>query len=472
MNISSPKAPRSSHHRSSSTRTSPRSSPRHDRVRPLTFGAQDGPTQPPLAPQNLRDQRDETFNVDGGAAILEAGGETYQPPIAPAGRRRFVGGFIGGVRKAWQQRNRDAGAGDAEGLVAYPEPAVVHEEETQYEAVPRAEPEYAYSAPPVSQGQYAASSPPDARLAAVSPPQGHYTSPAQQYAEVGPAAPEGRYAASSPPDARLAAVSPPQVHYASPTSPYNDVGPEADYPERAPHQRQESSSSTSETAHATTQEHYEGTTIVNHEMQMQLGSPQLVEPQPGSDYAKMSDGSSFGGSYLGRLARFIQTVNALPWIAPERVTVDYIPGRARQQSQHAPDTPMARSRKPVRRRTTVSWYNSNVPQQGGAVDLLSGASSTPLDEFAQAKPLYGEEGKYTPPPPAMRGIGMASAPPPPQPQPRINRVPVPQYDPEAGDTYYEQQPRYPNGGYVPYEQLDPQAQTYTMSSVNSVLPPR
>ncbi|KAJ7044953.1 hypothetical protein C8F04DRAFT_519854 [Mycena alexandri] len=449
MHISSPRAPRSSHHRASSTRTSPRASPRQDRVRP--FGGHDGPKQPnyeapqqaPLVPENLDDARD-TFNVDPGVGILEAGGETYQPAIAPAGRHRFVGGFIGGMRKAWQ-RNRGPGEG-----IAFPEPAVVHEEETQYESVPRAEPEVQYAAPE-PEFPYAAPSP-NARHAP-SPPQVHYATSAQ---------------------------------YATPAVRYADAGPEVEYPEREPHRRQESSSSTSETAHATTQEHYEGTTIVNHEPN-QLGSPEFVEPQPGSDYAKMGSPprseASFG-SYLTRVHRFFQTVNQLPWIAPDRVTVDYIPGKARQQ---AAQEPTARSRSRSVRRTTVTWYNSNVPQ--GSVDLLSGASThTPLDEFAQAKPLYGEgaEAKYASNTPAgqpamafaSRGAGMASMPPP-QPQPgRPHRVPVPQYDPEAGDPesergggYYE--PRYPNG-YVPYEQLDPaqMAQTYTGSSVNSALPPR
>ncbi|KAJ7750360.1 hypothetical protein B0H16DRAFT_1536672 [Mycena metata] len=454
MNISSPKAPRSSHHRSSSTRTSPRTSPRQDRVRP--FGGHDGPRQPnyevpqqaPLVPENLNDDRD-AFNVDPGVGVLEAGGETYQPAIAPAGRHRFVGGFIGGMRKALQ-RNRGPGDG-----IAFPEPAVVHEEETQYESVPRAEPEPHYAAPS---------------------PEVHYPAPS----------PEGR-----------TAPSPPQVHYAtsaqyaSPAVQYADVGPDAEYPERQPHHRQESSSSTSETAHATTQEHYEGTTIVNHDPN-QLGTPQFVEPQPGSDYAKMDSPRSEAsfGSYLTRVHHFFQTVNKLPWIAPDRVTVDYIPGRARQQAaQESPSHLRPRSRSRPVRRTTVSWYNSNIPQ--GSIDLLSGGSThTPLDEFAQAKPLYAAA-KYVPNTPAGQpamafasgGAGMASMPPPPpqpQPQPdRPRRVPVPQYDPEAGDPesergggYYE--PRYPNG-YVPYDQLDPaqrMVQTYTGSSVNSALPPR
>jgi hypothetical protein len=217
----------------------------------------------------------------------------------------------------------------------------------------------------------------------------------------------------------------------------------------------------------------------------QIGSPQYVEPQPGSDYAKMDSPprseASFG-SYMTRIHCFFQTINDLPWVAPDRVTVDYIPGKARQA-----DGPTPR-RRPARR-PIISWYNSNIPQ--GSIDLLSeGATNSPLVQFPEAKPAtpmagYANVGYANnipviiscggppPPPMASRSRGMAS-----QPQSarlHPHRVPVPHYNPfpepeptpeevEPDDGYYS--PRYPNG-YVPYEQLDPaqrMAQTYTGSS--------
>ncbi|KAJ7146242.1 hypothetical protein C8R44DRAFT_756954 [Mycena epipterygia] len=447
MQISSPRAPRSSHHRSSSTRTSPRTSPRHDRVRP--FGGHrpnqpnyDNPPQPALVPENLNDNGD-VFNVDPAAATLEAGGETYQEPVEPAGRRRFVGGFVGGLRKA-MQRNR----GPVDEGVAYPEPAVVHEEERQYESVPAGEPEIyaadAQYASSMSSPRYAS---PDVQYA----PDPRYASPNVQYALA------TRYASSDAPapDTRYATTSPDTQYRRS--------------EERQPHHRQESSYSTSETAHVT----YEGTTVVNHDMV--IGSPELHEPEPGSDYAKMDSPprseASFG-SYLTRVHRFFQTVNNLPWVAPDRVTVDYIPGRARQ----AHGLPTARPR--PARRPVISWYNPNAPQN--SIDLLSSVSS-PLTEFPQTQPMpmpvpitapttrYPENGHANnvsaaePPPMAAATRGLASV--------RPHRVPVPPLSPDLEPGYAE--PRYPNGGYVPYDRLDPahMPRMFTGSSMASALPP-
>ncbi|KAF7347416.1 hypothetical protein MVEN_01497500 [Mycena venus] len=446
IRISSPRAPRSSHHRSSSTRTSPR---QRDRVRSVGGNSSnqpnyDGSKQPALVPENLNDDRD-TFNVDPTSGTLEAGGETYQPHIEPAGRRNFVGGFIGGMRKALQRNNNRM---PPEQGIAYPEPAVVHEEETQYEPVPRTEPE----------------------MQPVGP------IPGTPY--IPPPLSDGRRTASS------------EVHYAADPAQYTSVAADEEYPEREPHRRQESSSSYSETVHAaTTQEHYEGTTIVNHDMVLaaQLGSPEYVEPQPASDYAKMDSPprseASFG-SYLTRLHRFFQTINDMPWIAPDRVTVDYIPGKARQQTQGPTPRPRP-ARRPI-----ISWYNSNVPQ--GSIDLLSsGTPTSHLAEFPQAKAMVmaTPSARYTdvvyannipvpttpagPPPmahtPTARDTGTPTRP---------RRVPVPQLSPDLAaatvaadeDPFYS--PRYPNG-YVPYDQLSGEmTQTYTGSSgAPSILPP-
>ncbi|KAJ7292824.1 hypothetical protein C8J57DRAFT_1490311 [Mycena rebaudengoi] len=417
VHISSPRAPRASHARSSS-----RSSPRQDRTQ--RFGGYrpnqpnyEGDVHPPaLVPENLHEDND-TFNVDPTAAVLESGGETYQAPVERAGRRNFVGGFVFGLRKA-MQRNR--GPQEAGGQNHHDAPIILESPpgENQYESIPRGDPE--------------------AEAAGMQP---QYSTPA----------------------------------------------PES-------HRRQESSTSTSETVHAT-QEHYEGTTVVNHEPMLpgdQSNIPVLVEPQPGSDYAKMSPPRSEAsfGSYLTRIHKVIQAFNDLPWIATDRVTVDYVPGKARSDS---PGPRSSGARRPI-----LSWYNPNAPQDG-IVDLLSSGTSSslppnsPLEySIPTATPTaqYPNSGVYANnlpvhtvspgPPMASRTRGITSR------SSRPRRVPIPQYDPaltpnqadaSVPDTaYYTHTPQYPRGGYVPYEQQPGygpnMVQMFTGSSVASAaLPP-
>lgn len=131
----------------------------------------------------------------------------------------------------------------------------------------------------------------------------------------------------------------------------------------------------SETAHETleTDDTHDGeTTAVDHEMPPvvpELGSPVYIEPQPGSDYAKMEGAPSVSNasfaSYMSRVQKFFHDINELPWVA-ERVTVDYIPGESRRH--RAPLRPVVR---PV-----LSWYGGR-PHSGhpGPVDLFSESSS-------------------------------------------------------------------------------------------------
>ncbi|KAK7063798.1 hypothetical protein R3P38DRAFT_2820413 [Favolaschia claudopus] len=478
LEISSPRAPRSSHHRSSSTRTSPRQRDRRSGShRPQQSSYAGSPTLPAAVPENLGDP--DAFDVHPTSAALGVTNDTYQPPIEPAGKNRLMGGIVGGLRKAWQRNRAGPPPPPGEGI-AYPQPAVVHEEETQYEPVPRtpeletmqyaspgpvADTPYTYTTAPISEGGHPALETP--RVG-----HGHGT---EQYA---PVATDAEY----------------------PPSPE----PERDSHSRHSHHRHESSSATSETAHATTQEHFDGTTMVNHgDLAMQIGSPEFVEPQPASDYAKMDSPprseASFG-SYLSRVHRFFQHINDLPWIAPDRVTVDYVPGRARQiQGGGDGDLdvdglqPTLRRNRPARK-PIISWYNSNIPQ--GSIDLLSSGSPpmSYLGEFPQAKGMgMTPSMRYTDTVYANNMPLAAAAspvPPPPRAQPdlasqrtptRPRRVPVPEFSPQptAAGTMAEDvddplySPRYPGGGYVPYDQLRGQvAQTYTGSSVNSALPPQ
>ncbi|KAJ7103068.1 hypothetical protein B0H15DRAFT_810827 [Mycena belliarum] len=504
-------APQSPHQAQSPYRS--QQSPQQERTLPFGGHRPNQPnyeqTTPALVPENLRepgagpDGGADVFNVDSTAGVLAAAGETYQAPVAPAGRRRFVGGFMSGLRRALGRK--DAGDVEREGHVArdpyayaegdagvrMPEPAVVPAGEREYE--------------PVSPGPQT----PERYDGAAAAAEVRYATPT----------PEGRYAA----EARYGTPTPgarsPQAHYAprDAQTPYASPRPDADAqypstpradtqypadttypaaPSRENHERHESSSSASETAHAT-HEQYDGTTVVHHDMippDAYYGSPPYVEPPLGSDYAKLSPPRSDAslGSYLARLARFIARVNALPWIAPERVTVDYVPGRARREylQQHAHARPGG-----ARRSAMISWYNSNAPQ--GSLDMLSGGTTfTPLTEFAQARPLAGADpavaapvarypktaphldpdvvyannrpmaggGGAEPPPPARSVESAASATP-----GRPRRVPAPPVSPDllaAGHGHHE--PRYPNGGYVPYEhQPVPMGQVYAASSVGS-----
>ncbi|KAF7302958.1 hypothetical protein MKEN_01258400 [Mycena kentingensis (nom. inval.)] len=475
--ISSPKSPRSTHRRSSSTQ----SSPRHNRVRshhsprstrnpppeqdlhPPGRPNYDGPPQPGFVPDNLH-ETEGLFTADPTTGAFAAGGDEHQPEVPPAGSgrgRRFVGGFVGSLKKkAWRQRGRPD---DPEALVAYPAPVVVHDGERQYAAVPGGDPD-----------------------------ERRYASP-ERYASPVPEA------ATSAHNAELYPIV--ERHYAE------------EYEQAPGHERKQSSTST-DTMHQT-QEHYEGTTIVNHEPVM-YGSPPYVEPQPGPDYAKIEPPPSEAsfGSYLARAQRFLKSVNDLPWIAQDRVTVDYIPKGAREQMAQeeamsnigSPMPPPApRPRSGVARRTTVSWYNSQ-----GPIDLLAGSSPRPLNEFGQPMPKEGFVPAHIPQVPPTQypytspGAGtatygtntpilVAATPPRPSPKPMVGalgpntprsgpgtprRVPPPRYDPDfdgppgTGTYRMPGSPRYAMGGYIPHEQLQahgmPQAQSYAASTVSSM----
>ncbi|KAF8882232.1 hypothetical protein BD779DRAFT_1543527 [Infundibulicybe gibba] len=136
-------------------------------------------------------------------------------------------------------------------------------------------------------------------------------------------------------------------------------------------------SSTSDTIHGVTEDTHDGTTAVSHEVlppPLPIGSPISIEPQLAPDYAKMptpppSDASF--GVYMSRVQRFFHRINSLPWVANERVTVDYIPPR--REPKRIPRTrPVTRSSN----RAVFSWYN-NQHHQAASLDLLSSLTSSP-----------------------------------------------------------------------------------------------
>ncbi|KAF8238990.1 hypothetical protein L208DRAFT_1374902 [Tricholoma matsutake] len=111
-----------------------------------------------------------------------------------------------------------------------------------------------------------------------------------------------------------------------------------------------------------------------------MGSPVFVEPEPGSDYAKMDSptptpSTASLASYLSRVRKFFQELNDLPWVASERVTVDYYPSRS-QRAARRRSTVHARSPlPPPPQRPVISWYDTNNPAHQGLVDLFSSSSS-------------------------------------------------------------------------------------------------
>ncbi|KAF8076683.1 hypothetical protein FPV67DRAFT_1472311 [Lyophyllum atratum] len=115
--------------------------------------------------------------------------------------------------------------------------------------------------------------------------------------------------------------------------------------------------SSSHTAHESieTGTHDDDITAVEHErvpVGEVIGSPVYVEPQPGSDYAKMDSprrSITSLASYASRIQKFFRDLNDLPWVA-ERVTVDYVPGESKGRRQ-------ARERRAQR---PTSWYG-NIP---------------------------------------------------------------------------------------------------------------
>ncbi|CAK5279357.1 unnamed protein product [Mycena citricolor] len=474
MQISSPRAPRSSVHRSSSSRS--RSSPRRQRIRPFSGGAHidqpdyEGPSEPATIPPNLHDPS-TAINLDPRIGAFDAGGETEQPEIAPA-RRRFVGGFVGNL-KNWAQQKAGVSQPVRDSGIAYPDPAVVYEDgpEGDYAAVPRADMEgHYYDIETIPEEQ----------------------EPTPTHSQV------YRHGVYSTPV--------PSQRYASPTSQLDRVSGERyvdqDIP---PHTRQESDSSVSETVH-TTQEQYDGTTIMNHDMQMPhqyadyaYGTPQMGPgpPQEGGYGKPNSDALPEGPESLWqRFQRFLQAVNDLPWVAPDRVTVDFIPRNARDRfppSEYGSPLPRT-SPRPRSGGSRASWYNNTNPVADFGMTpapnmAMSVAGSnkegylSPMGGYQSPKsgfpsPQVGYQGEYTSSPypnnftpvpfsprstSSRRQASTIGSP---------QRVPVPRYTPDIdgppGSGTYFTPMRYPNG-YVPYDQVGAQTQTYmyTGSSVAS-----
>lgn len=135
-----------------------------------------------------------------------------------------------------------------------------------------------------------------------------------------------------------------------------------------------------------------------------IQSPQYVDPEYGSDYARMSPPSSNASfrAYMNRVQKFFRNINELPWVATERVTVDYYPGRVKRSN---------RISRVVSLQNDQSTYSPDAVRQMDYTTTLSSPSTDLRD------PELGEFEPY----PSM-------------------------HDVQRGVDGY---PRYPNG-YVPY----------------------
>jgi hypothetical protein len=108
-----------------------------------------------------------------------------------------------------------------------------------------------------------------------------------------------------------------------------------------------------------------------------MGSPVYVDPQPGSDYARMDSPSpppstASLGSYISRVRKFFQDINELPWVASERVTIDYYPSLGQRASRRR--SANVRSPLPHPHRPVVSWYDKSRQPYQERDDLFSSSS--------------------------------------------------------------------------------------------------
>ncbi|KAL0569817.1 hypothetical protein V5O48_012143 [Marasmius crinis-equi] len=146
-------------------------------------------------------------------------------------------------------------------------------------------------------------------------------------------------------------------------------------PSNSGHQRYESSSDDTTHYPATTEE---GTTAIDHAIPQQqyimpapvdVGSPEFVEPLPADDYRKMKSPSpppppTSLSSYVSRLKKVWQDINALPWVGSDRITVDYYPGqlKRRERPNHGI---VHKSRSAI----SMSWYGENYRPPGAILDM-------------------------------------------------------------------------------------------------------
>ena len=265
-------------------------------------------------PENLHRANSETFNVDPEAPYLEArGADAQRNQLSPPTGRNFVGGFVGGMKKVFRGNRPNQSISSSEDAEGKDSEGIV--------------------------------------VVTTNP---------------------GRFARSPSPQRRIPLAQPqPMTPVRVDRFPmYSHTSPPATQLPPEPNPRKSNSTAGD-------------TTIVNHEPlpdPLPMGSPVYVDPQPGSDYAKMDSpapppSTASLGSYLSRVHKFFQDISNLPWVASERVTVDYYPGLGQRAARRRSEL---RNRSPLLlapQRPVMSWYGGNNPAHQKPVDLFSQSSS-------------------------------------------------------------------------------------------------
>jgi len=90
-------------------------------------------------------------------------------------------------------------------------------------------------------------------------------------------------------------------------------------------------------------------------------SPEL---KPALDYAKMGDAGSSSTEepltdHLSKVKEFVHRIHELPWVATERVTIDYYPGKPKKRLRVQPTSRQATQPRPLRHAPhhVRSWYS-------------------------------------------------------------------------------------------------------------------
>lgn len=365
----------------------------------------------------------DAFNVDPNVPYLDSGAleaaRAQEQDIPPASRsnRKFVGGFVSGLRRAMWGKQRP------QEQVNMPVP------DTAYTS-----PEYRYASP--------------------TPPQQNMTPAPVAPAPMTPAHRSRAYTTPTPMTPAPMNTAPMSPTRTIPAHQFNDSSHLDPQPQ--------SPLNSSETAHETpeTVDTHGGTTVVEHETlpaPMVMGSPIYVEPQPGSDYAKMDSprrsAASFG-SYMSRVQKFFHDINELPWVA-DRVTVDYFPGQNRRRER------------PVQTlRPVTSWYNAH-PEHPPPSDLFSASPPMVTFQFQRANeppsnaPFAGviyPSGSAAPATPAAYGPARGLD---------HNTYPMAMVSsyPASAHQRHPSAPVYPHG-YVPYQQQGAATAHYPELSVH------
>lgn len=331
----------------------------------------------PPAPENLHDLDSDAFNVDPNmpylASASRAGGasqpyidgsrppQTYSPPEqVQHDERRFVGGFFTGLKRAVKVAYESQKRGQSQ--------RQRHRTMSTSTGASRVvDPGFKPTLAPPPPGSYYQGSPP--------PP------PPPPQSQSGPS--QAKYYHDDTP--KIPPDDPELQRYAQDASVRGGYG--YGYGSGHGHETEETGE----------------TTVVNHELLPPapgVDLPMLFEPLPGSDYAKMDSppgppsGVSFR-TYMSRIQQFLRAVNELPWVAEERVTVDYVPGQSRRRRREGSQGE-GQGRRPI-----LSWYN---PNQQFTVDLLSGSSPDGRGYYSNAPPVPMQKGPGEEDPIPMQGM--------------------------------------------------------------------